>query len=182
MVCVASRGHVAVWRIKLAAVVYRLPPPVHLLYAGPKTPALFSRTPPQPNNHTNLFQHPQPLTNPRPHATHTVILNSCNIHQQPSHDTIYSVQPLLPRVLWLSSMQISHVLIARYLFFLWKREKKGGKGFLPELIRWLSKKKKKTVQWCGLRCHLAQMFVKISYHPWSPAEKRTACQEYLSLR
>ena len=51
-------------------------------------------------------------------------------------DTIYSVQPFLPRVPRLSSMQISHVLIAFiYLFFgeRGKKEKKPGEEFPPAI-------------------------------------------------
>lgn len=148
MVCVPSRGHVAVWRIKLAAVVYRLSPPRSICSARPHTLQLCSQALLQTHNPPTYPTLPNPLQIPVPIPmyTHTHThraLNSCNIHQQPSHDTIYSVQPLLPRVLWLSSMQISHVLIVViYLFFLWKREEKGGEEFPPEIDSMTEQKKR----------------------------------------
>lgn len=158
MVCAPSWGHVAVWRIKLAAVVYRLPPP------SPSAPL-------SPQVSISALRHYPPTTpykslSPcQTHAhTHTV-LNSCNIHQQPNHDTVYSDQPLLPRVCWLSSMQISHVLIVViYLFISYGREKKNSREeFPPELIRWLSEKERDSaVLWAAIQC----LCVWLSIYEW----------------
>lgn len=148
------------WRIKLAAVVCRLSPhPGPSALPGPvdSCSALRHHSRPLPSHP------PQPLTNPLSLSpchtqTHTV-LNSCNIHQQPSHDTIYSVQPLLPRVLWLSSMQISHVLIVIiYLFFMEERKKgRGGVSSEIDLMTEL-KKRESAVLCCELSCHPVYMF------------------------
>lgn len=103
----------AMWRIKLAAVVYRLSPTVHLLYSAPYNQAFRSTPPLHPQTQSGLLH---PLSIPILTSLMHTVLNSCNIHWQPSHDTIFSVQPLLPRVLWLPSMQISHVLIVVFVF------------------------------------------------------------------
>jgi len=129
-------------RIKLAAVVYR-PPPLHLLRSAPYTPVLLSgAAPAPPPPPQTLYKSLSPChTHSRTQTQFWIVALSTSSHD----DTIYSVQPLLPRVLWLSSMQISHVLIVViYLFiFMAKREgkKRGGVEF-PPLIRWLSRGEK----------------------------------------
>lgn len=125
---VRGRGSVAVWRIKLAAVDYRVSPtlPVHLL----SPVVLLSGSAPVPS-------HPAP-------PCHTQFLNSCT-----SHDTISSVQPLLPRVLWLSSMQISHVLIVVIYLFLYGGEKKRAGGVSSE-VDLMTEQEKKRLLWVEL--------------------------------
>lgn len=147
MVCVPCRGHVAVWRIKLAAVVYRLSLR-SICSARPRRLQACSQA--QLQTHPSHLHPPQPLTNPCPHVSHTHTEFWIVAIPTSSHDTIYSGQPLLPRVLCFSSMQISHVLIVViYLFFLWKREKREGKCLLQKLIRCLSSRKRRDRRFVG---------------------------------
>lgn len=128
--CVLGWGHVAEWRIKLAAVVYRLSP-LSICSARPRR-HLCSQAQLQPPT--------PPPKSPSPCLSHTQFwIPFLIIHHQPSHDRIYSVQPLLPRVLWLSAMQISHVLIAIIYFCGRGKEARGGASFRNWSDDWAEK-------------------------------------------
>lgn len=140
-VCVPSQGHVAVWRIKLAAVPPPLGPSALL---GPIDSSFALKLCPTHFTLPSAWQIPFP--NPMSHTRFWLVAISTS--SPCYHDTIYSMQPLLPRVLWLPSMQISHVLIVvifLFFIFLWNR----GEAFPSELIRWLSRKRKeyRLVAW-----------------------------------